>query len=251
MPLAAGERTGKGLIAAAVGIGIVAYLATRPPLRLHGPRRGVPATRTVSGTFDGGLKRYYGIGDGGQSEDQDPVFVVKDGGTIKNVIIGVPAGDGIHCQGSCTIRNVRWLDVGEDAATFEGTSSSTKVVVDGAGPRRHPTRCSSTTVTIRSFQVQDFGKLYRPCGNCRTQEQEDRDRRDSHRAVTGEDARRHQHRSRRHREAVGHHDRRNSKKKISICDRYTGDSSGKGPKKTGKGADGEYCKHSTSDIAHQ
>ncbi len=81
----------------------------------------VSRTTAVTTSFDGGLKRYYGIGDGGQSESQDPMFTVADGGTIKNVIIGSPAGDGIHCLGTCTIQNVWWEDVGEDAATQKGT----------------------------------------------------------------------------------------------------------------------------------
>jgi pectate lyase len=82
---------------------------------------GLPTgTIPVSGTFDGGMKRYCCIGDGGQSESQDPVFELAPGATIKNVIIGAPAGDGIHCLGNCTIQNVWWEDVGEDAATFLG-----------------------------------------------------------------------------------------------------------------------------------
>ncbi|WP_197094013.1 RICIN domain-containing protein, partial [Nonomuraea sp. SBT364] len=44
-------------------------------------------TRDVGSFFDGGMKRYYGIGDGGQGESQDPMFVVANGGTIQNVII--------------------------------------------------------------------------------------------------------------------------------------------------------------------
>src|SRR5690606_32211146 len=36
-------------------------------------------TRNVGTFFDGGMKRYYGIGDGGQSESQDPMFVVANG----------------------------------------------------------------------------------------------------------------------------------------------------------------------------
>ncbi|WP_345482847.1 RICIN domain-containing protein, partial [Nonomuraea ferruginea] len=42
-------------------------------------------TRNAGTFFDGGMKRYYGIGDGGQSESQDPMFVVANGGTIQNV----------------------------------------------------------------------------------------------------------------------------------------------------------------------
>jgi hypothetical protein len=68
----------------------------------------VSGTISVSGTLDGGLKRYCCIGDGGQSESQDPMFELADGATLKNVIIGSPAGDGVHCLGRCTIQNVWW-----------------------------------------------------------------------------------------------------------------------------------------------
>ena len=58
------------------------------------------ATKSFSGTFDGGMKRYYGTGDlgsGGQDEGQDPLFDMPNGGTLKNVILGSPAADGVHC----------------------------------------------------------------------------------------------------------------------------------------------------------
>ncbi|MFD3723037.1 pectate lyase, partial [Streptomyces sp. NPDC058674] len=64
----------------------------------------VPATIEVSSPYDGGLKRFYGtgeLGSGGQGEGQDPLFVLKDGAVLKNVILGSPAADGIHCLGSC------------------------------------------------------------------------------------------------------------------------------------------------------
>src|SRR5690606_20282550 len=111
------------------------------------------ATRNVGTFFDGGMKRYYGVGDGGQGESQDPMFVVADGGTIQNVILDAPAGDGIHCEGSCTIRNVWWNDVGEDAATFRSSSSSATYLVDGGGAKHASDKVfqhnGAGTLTIR------------------------------------------------------------------------------------------------------
>lgn len=104
-------------------------------------------TIQVTGTFDGGMRRYCCIGDGGQGESQDPVFTLAAGATIQNVILGAPAGDGIHCEGNCTIRNVWWEDVGEDAATFAAAAPTTSSAAVPA-PRR--TRCSSTTVPAPS-----------------------------------------------------------------------------------------------------
>ena len=126
-------------------------------------------TKDVGTFFDGGMKRYYGIGDGGQGESQDPVFELANGATIKNVIIGAPAGDGIHCLGTCTIQNVWWEDVGEDAATFLGTGGGTSYVI-GGGARSASDKVfqhnGNGTVNISGFFVENAGKLYRACGNC-------------------------------------------------------------------------------------
>ena len=89
-------------------------------------QQSVSSTISVSGTLDGGMKRYVdsgALGTSGQSESQDPIFELANGATLKNVIIGTPAADGIHCKGTCTLENVWWEDVGEDAATLKGTSS--------------------------------------------------------------------------------------------------------------------------------
>ncbi|KAI1708041.1 pectate lyase domain-containing protein [Ditylenchus destructor] len=125
-----------------------------------------------SETYDGENVRFvaHGLGDGGQSETQLPVFELEDGATIKNVVLGAPAADGIHCLGSCTIQNCWWEDVGEDAATFLGDSSATYKVT-GGGAKKATDKVfqhnGGGTLTIENFQVEDFGKLYRSCGNCK------------------------------------------------------------------------------------
>lgn len=55
----------------------------------------------------------------GQTEtgEEDAVFIVEAGGTVQNVIIGPDQAEGIHCRGACTIKNVWWEDVCEDALT--------------------------------------------------------------------------------------------------------------------------------------
>ena len=87
--------------------------------------QSVSSTINVSGTYDGGMKRFTGsgtLGGSGQTEGQGPLFQIANGGTLTNVILGNPAADGVHCSGSCTLRNVWWEDVGEDAATLTGSS---------------------------------------------------------------------------------------------------------------------------------
>jgi hypothetical protein len=82
--------------------------------------------RVTSGVYDGGCKTFNAtsaLGDGSQAEDQDPVFRVENGATLKNVIIGRNGADGIHLYNGATVDNVIWTDVGEDAMTVksEGT----------------------------------------------------------------------------------------------------------------------------------
>ncbi|MEU4422700.1 pectate lyase [Actinoplanes sp. NPDC024001] len=214
----------------------------------------VNATISVPASgLDGGNKRYYGIGDGGQSESQDPMFKLANGATLSNVIIGPPAGDGVHCDGNCTLRNVWWLDVGEDAATFRG-GSSTVATVDGGGARSASDKVfqhnGGGTLTIRNFQVSNFGKLYRSCGNCSTQYK---------RTVVVQNVRL----TAPGGSVVGINTNYgdtatlsgvtivgDSSRKISVCDRYTGNSSGDEPTKTGSGPDGTYCRYSASDITY-
>ncbi|MFE4957824.1 pectate lyase [Streptomyces sp. NPDC056653] len=62
--------------------------------------------------------------------------------------------------------------MGEDAATFLDSSSSLVRTVDGGGARPADDKVfqhnGAGTLIIKNFQVEDFGKLYRSCGNCST-----------------------------------------------------------------------------------
>ncbi|XVV08270.1 pectate lyase [Actinoplanes sp. CA-131856] len=134
------------------------------------------ATRKITGSVDGGNVRFIGggaLGGDGQDEGQDPLFQLADGATLSNVIIGSPAADGVHCLGTCTLRNVWWQDVGEDAATFKGTSASQTMTVVGGGALHASDKTfqhnGPGTFVIKDFQASDIGKLYRSCGNCSKQ----------------------------------------------------------------------------------
>ncbi|SCG39083.1 pectate lyase [Micromonospora coxensis] len=209
----------------------------------------VNSTIKVSGTLDGGLKRYYGIGDGGQGESQDAMFELAAGATLKNVIIGAPAGDGVHCEGNCTLINVWWEDVGEDAATFRGGSAYT---VDGGGARSASDKVfqhnGSGTVTIKNFQVENAGKLYRACGNCSQSFQ----RHVVLQNVTAKKVK----------SIVGINSNwgdtarfsnitvlDDKKKKTKICTRFEGVKKGKEPKELGSGPDSKHCLYKESDIS--
>jgi hypothetical protein len=237
-----------------VGTAPAASAATWPTPTGQQP---VSATINVSGTLDGGLKRYYGtgaLGTGGQSESQSPIFKLANGAVLKNVILGAPAADGVHCTGTCTLQNVWWEDVGEDAATFKGTAASQTMTIDGGGARFAADKVfqhnGPGTMYIRNFQVSDFGKLYRSCGNCSTQYR--RNVVISNVTATypgktlagintnyGDTARL---------STVTIFG--DSGRKIVVCEKYKGVTSGE-PTKIGSGADGVNCLYSASDITYR
>ncbi len=220
--------------------------------------QAVPSTISVPGTYDGGLKRFYGsgdLGDGGQSEDQDPLFELANGAVLKNVIIGAPAADGIHCLGSCTLQNVWWEDVGEDAASFKGSSSGAVYKVTGGGARKADDKVfqfnGAGSLTVTGFQVSDFGKLVRSCGNCSTQYKRtitvsDVDVTAPGKALVGINT---NYGDTATLSSIRIHG--DSSKKIKPCVRYTGNNTGAEPTETGSGPDGTYCRYSASDISYQ
>jgi hypothetical protein len=219
--------------------------------------QAVSSIITVSGTLDGGLKRYYGsgaLGGDGQEEGQDPVFKLKDGAVLKNVILGAPAADGIHCQGSCTLRNVWWEDVGEDAATFRGTSSSAVYTVYGGGAKKASDKVfqfnGAGKLVITKFQVADFGKLVRSCGNCSTQYKRsiivnDVDVTAPGGSIVGINANYGDTAALRNVRIHG-----DSGKKIKPCVRFKGNNTGDEPVQIGSGPDGTYCRYTASDLTY-
>ncbi|CAG5139512.1 uncharacterized protein ALTATR162_LOCUS505 [Alternaria atra] len=96
-----------------------------------------------------------------------PVFVLDDGVTISNLIIGPNQIDGIHCRGRCTLRNVWFRNVCEDAVSALGPG---EVLIDGGGATGANDKVIQHNgrgrVTIRNYTVTNSGKLYRSCGNC-------------------------------------------------------------------------------------
>ncbi|MBR8641011.1 pectate lyase [Streptomyces tuirus] len=219
----------------------------------------VSETIPVSGVRDGGMKMFYGtgaLGKDNQDEGQDPLFELADGATLKNVIIGTPAADGVHCKGSCTLQNVWWLDVGEDAASFKGKSASAVYKVIGGGAKNADDKVlqfnGAGTLNVSGFQVQNAGKLVRSCGNCskqykRTIVLNDIDVTAPMNSIVGVN------------QNYGdtamlskiriHGD---SKKKIKTCVRFNGNNTGKEPEElTPPGPDGKTCKFKASDVSYR
>ncbi|RLN73459.1 hypothetical protein BBJ28_00007740 [Nothophytophthora sp. Chile5] len=134
-----------------------------------------PYTVAAGETFDGELQTFQrsDITCEGQEESgsSTAVFLVEAGGTLKNVIIGADQMEGVHCDDSdCTIENVWWDDVCEDALSIKGGSASSVSTVTGGGARNADDKVVQHngygTVTIDGFYVETFGKLYRSCGTC-------------------------------------------------------------------------------------
>jgi hypothetical protein len=182
---------------------------------------------------------------------------MPNGGTLKNVILGSPAADGVHCGGTCTLENVWWEDVGEDAATFIPKSASATMTVRGggalhAGDKVFQHNGVGGTFVIDGFQVEDFGKLYRSCGNCKSAQGK---RTVVIKNVTatykggslagintnyGDSA------TFTNVTIVG-----DTNKKIVICNKFIGNNTGAEPMPNGSGADGTHCKYSASDIHYK
>ena len=254
------RRATLGLLAATASL-LAATTTAAPASAASWPTAGttkqLSSTLKLTGSTDAKLTRYVGTGDlggSGQDEGQDPLITLADGATLSNAIIGSPGADGIHCLGSCTLRNVWWEDVGEDAATFKGTSSATRVLVDGGGARKASDKVfqhnGGGTVTIQDFQVSDFGKLYRSCGNCskqykRTVVVKGVTATAPGKSLVGINTNYGDTATLSALTVVG-----DSSRSLKICVRYQGNSSGAEPKTLGSGP-GSGCGYSTSDVTYR
>ncbi|KAJ5973951.1 Pectate lyase catalytic [Penicillium waksmanii] len=96
-------------------IGIASTQTLNIPSRVGGII-SLPSHSEISGSVDLGNREY----DRGQSCDNDDdfgdhnaVFILKDGASLSNVIIGKNQLEGIHRKGSCTLTNVWFRDVCE------------------------------------------------------------------------------------------------------------------------------------------
>ncbi|MFE7650378.1 pectate lyase [Streptomyces phaeoluteigriseus] len=220
--------------------------------------KAVSSTIKVTGTYDGKLTKFSGAGElggSGQDEGQDPIFELADGAVLKNVIIGTPGADGVHCKGSCTLQNVWWLDVGEDAASFKGKSASAVYKVIGGGAKNGADKVlqfnGAGTLTVTGFRVENSGKLVRSCGNCKTQYKRtivlsDIDIVAPLKTIVGVNANYGDTATLSKIRIQG-----DTKKKTQTCVRFKGNNTGKEPTSLGTGADGKTCKFAPSDITYK
>lgn len=130
-------------------------------------------TIAAGGSFDGGMVMFdRGVSCTDQTEggESDAVFQIENGGSLSNVIIGPNQVEGVHCQGACTLTNVWWSAVCEDAFTIKNQEASETTIITGGGAFGASDKVlqhnGGGTLSVSGFTVGSFGKLYRACGNC-------------------------------------------------------------------------------------
>ncbi|KAG4084553.1 hypothetical protein H8356DRAFT_966148 [Neocallimastix lanati (nom. inval.)] len=141
----------------------------------------IKAGQVYDGLAINGVWTSYGRGVTGQGDcknveggSKDAVFRLESGATLKNVIIGADSIEHVHCIGDgCTVENVWWNDVCEDALSLKGsTNKNAKFYLIGGGARDGSDKIvqhnSAGTVYIKGFYCSNSGKLYRACGNCKS-----------------------------------------------------------------------------------
>jgi pectate lyase C len=121
-----------------------------------------------SGVYDGGCKTFNAtsaLGDGSQAEGQKPIFRVENGATLKNVVLGSNAADGVHFYNGGTLDNVRWTNVGEDAMTVKSSGTvNLKNFSAFAGSDKFIQVNAASTINISNCVVDGMGKYLRQNG---------------------------------------------------------------------------------------
>ncbi|KAI4647349.1 uncharacterized protein J4E79_010207 [Alternaria viburni] len=154
-------------------LSLVASLAAAQTLNIptrSGSIVSLPQPSTITGSVNFGNKEF----DRGRpcNSDEDTgsdsaVFILQNGASISNVIIGANALEGVHCLGSCTLTNVWFRDVCEDAISILGSGNA---LIQGGGAAQASDKViqhnGAGTVTIKNYTIVNAGKLYRSCGDC-------------------------------------------------------------------------------------
>ncbi|MBM0104816.1 pectate lyase [Steroidobacter sp. S1-65] len=134
-----------------------------------GAQTTVNATiRVTSGTYDGGCQRFNAgsaLGDGSQSEGQQPVFRVENGATLRNIVIGNNGADGIHTYNGAVLDNIYWMNVGEDAMTIKSSGTTTVRNIEGydADDKFFQVNAAST-LNVSNCIIHRAGKALRQNG---------------------------------------------------------------------------------------
>jgi hypothetical protein len=140
----------------------------------------ISSSKTIDANqvYDGKMALHDGTGSGDFAKDcsgsgtsnqgtTKPLFILKNGATLQNVVMGKHVADGIHCEGTCTIKNVWFPYVCDDAVTAMSDSSGT-VTIDGGGAKNAHDKLfqdnSHGKFIVQNFYGEHLGKMYRACG---------------------------------------------------------------------------------------
>lgn len=182
---AGGTTAAGGMSAAGAGGAITPYVPAWACLNPTWPTAtGTPvnisSTKNIAKNtvYDGKMALHNGSGSGDFAKDcsasgtaaqgtTDALFELEDGATIQNVIVGNHGADGIHCKGTCTIKNVWFPYVCDDMVTAASDSSGT-VTIDGGGAKNAHDKLfqdnSHGKFIVQNFYGEKLGKMYRACG---------------------------------------------------------------------------------------
>lgn len=78
------------------------------------------------------------------------VFILENGATLSNAIIGVNQLEGVHCRGACTLRNVWFRDVCEGKYIRSSHLSNYALMID----HQMPSPCSAAATSSSKAAVQ-------------------------------------------------------------------------------------------------
>jgi pectate lyase len=180
-----GGNAAGGMSAAGAGGAVTPYVPAWACLNPTWPTAtGTPvsisATKTIAKNtvYDGKMALHNGSGSGDFAKDcsgagtaaqgtTKPLFELEDGATIQNVIVGNHGADGIHCQGTCTIKNVWFPYVCDDMVTAASDSSGTVTIDGGGGKNAHDKLFQDNShgkFIVQNFYGEKLGKMYRACG---------------------------------------------------------------------------------------
>ncbi|GMK40258.1 hypothetical protein PCCS19_33130 [Paenibacillus sp. CCS19] len=135
-----------------------------------------PSSTTVNSTivvaagqvYDGKGRTFIAgsaLGDGSQAEGQKPVFRLENGATLKNVVLGSPAADGIHTYGNAYLSNIVWTDIGEDALTMKAAGT---VTINGGAAYNGSDKVFQLNAggrfNVYNFVASNAGKFIRQLG---------------------------------------------------------------------------------------
>ncbi|KAF6803675.1 pectate lyase [Colletotrichum sojae] len=123
--------------------------------------------------FDGGWAKYdrnpTSCREQQEGGESDTAFVLEKGATLRNVIIGKTAGEGVYCLGGgCNIEFVWFEDVCEDAISIKEDKAGDVTWIVGGGAFKASDKIIQHNgcgkVNIINFYAEDYGKVYRSCG---------------------------------------------------------------------------------------